>query len=300
MPAQVADVPPTREWPELPEQALHGLAGRVVDTISPQTESDPVALLIQYLVSFGNAVGRGPHYKVESDIHYTNLFAVLAGQSSKARKGTSAGRIRAIMNVADQEWARRCINGGMSSGEGVIWAIRDPIYKMKKGVEEIDDKGVDDKRLLLDEREFFSSLAVMKREGNILSRVMRDAWDGRDHIGSLTKHSLAQVTNPHISVVAHITEEELRRSLDHTSMANGYANRFLFACVRRARLLPHGGAIDDQCIARPVSTPSSWTNCRKGYRPRKNDGEGCPRLGGCLRGTLRRAFRVARRDYGAR
>jgi hypothetical protein len=33
-----------------------------------------------------------------------------------------------------------------------------------------------------------------------------------------------------------------------TSMANGYANRFLFACVRRARLLPHGGDLDDSAV----------------------------------------------------
>jgi hypothetical protein len=44
-----------------------------------------------------------------------------------------------------------------------------------------------------------------------------------------------------ISVIGHITIEELRETLDHTSIANGYSNRFLFACVRRSKLLPHGG-----------------------------------------------------------
>jgi Bifunctional DNA primase/polymerase, N-terminal/Protein of unknown function (DUF3987) len=244
VPVQVADAPPTRQWPELPEQALHGLAGDVVTALAPHTESDPAALLLQYLVSFGSAIGRGPYYQVEADKHFTNLFVVLVGQSSKSRKGTSAGRIRAIHKIADDDWASRCAQGGMSSGEGVIWAIRDPITTIKKGEEVTDDLGVSDKRLLLDEREFYSALAVMKREGNILSRVIRDAWDSREFITSMTKHSKASVTNPHIAVSAHITEDEFRRSLDHTSMANGYANRFLIGCVRRARLLPHGGATD--------------------------------------------------------
>jgi hypothetical protein len=32
-------------------------------------------------------------------------------------------------------------------------------------------------------------------------------------------------------------------------MANGYANRVLWLCVRRARVLPFGGALDDETIA---------------------------------------------------
>jgi hypothetical protein len=78
-------------WPVLAPAAYHGLAGEVVARILPDTESDPAALLLQYLVSFGNAVGRGPHYRIEQDRHFANLFTVLVGQTSKSRKGTSAG-----------------------------------------------------------------------------------------------------------------------------------------------------------------------------------------------------------------
>jgi hypothetical protein len=231
-------------WPVMDPAAFHGLAGEVVARLSPHTESDPVALLLQYLVSFGNAIGRVPYYLVERDCHFTNLFVVLAGQTSKSRKGTSAGRIRAIFNIADAEWARERILGGMSSGEGVITAVRDPVYAMRKGVEELIDAGVSDKRLMLDEREFFQALAVLKREGSILSRVVRDAWDCREKLTTITKHSPTRATQAFISITGHITVEELRQVLDHTSMANGYANRFLFACVRRSKLLPHGSSLE--------------------------------------------------------
>jgi hypothetical protein len=44
-----------------------------------------------------------------------------------------------------------------------------------------------------------------------------------------------------VSVIGHITVDELRRYLTRTEMGNGLANRFLFACVRRSKELPFGG-----------------------------------------------------------
>ena len=54
-----------------------------------------------------------------------------------------------------------------------------------------------------------------------------------------------KATGAHISIVAHITEEEARARLTRTEMANGFANRFLFCCVKRSKLLPHGGALPE-------------------------------------------------------
>ena len=58
---------------------------------------------------------------------------------------------------------------------------------------------------------------------------------------TLVKKDPNRASGAFISIMGHITNDELRQSLDHTSMANGYANRFLFACVRRTRELPLGG-----------------------------------------------------------
>jgi hypothetical protein len=159
------------------------------------------------------------------------------------------------MEVADPVWTRERCDTGLSSGEGVIWAVRDPIKQMQrqgKGeaaevVEVTVDPGITDKRLYVQEPEFAGALAVMKREGNILSRVIRDAWD-RGDLATLTKSSPARASGAHISIVGHITADELRHDLDRTSMGNGYANRFLFACVRRANVLPFGGALDEETI----------------------------------------------------
>ena len=97
-------IAPLKAWPIMPADAYIGLSGEVVRTLEPHTQSDPAALLLQFLASFGNAVGRGPHFKVEGDQHFTVLNLVLVGATAKSRKGTSSGRIRQIFKVADGEW----------------------------------------------------------------------------------------------------------------------------------------------------------------------------------------------------
>jgi 5S rRNA maturation endonuclease (ribonuclease M5) len=237
------------QWPVMDNDAYHGLAGYVVHTIEPQTEAHPVAILLQFLAAFGNAVGRAPHYLIEADKHAPNLFVVLAGPTSKARKGTSEGRVREIMKIADEAWAGEHIKGGLASGEGLIWNVRDAIMKWntKYKVFEQVDPGVTDKRLLLIEPEFTQTLAVLQRPGNTLSHLIRQAWDGRK-LSSLTKNDPACATDAHISIVGHVTDDDLRMNLDATSMANGYANRFLFASVRRVKDLPHGGSLNASTV----------------------------------------------------
>jgi hypothetical protein len=251
--------------------AFHGLAGEVVDALKAHSEADPVPLLMQYLTSFGNALGRGPHYPVGAGRHFGNLFVLLIGDTAKARKGTAAEYIHAIFEIADPIWSCERTPGGMSSGEGIIHAIRDPVWAMRKGVLEMTDPGIDDKRLMLVEHEFFGVLTVLKREGNTLSRVVRDAWDCREKLMTLTKHSPSQATKACVSIIAHITIDELRQSLDHTSMANGFANRFLLACVRRGAVLPFtttpaGAAVQDlgERTGRALQTATAATGAAVG------------------------------------
>jgi hypothetical protein len=246
--------PGVREFPVMAEEAFAGLPGDIVRAVAPHTESDPTGLLLSAHTLFGNCIGRGPHYKVEATEHGTNLFVVKVGDSSKARKGTGEDRVLSFFRHVDDEWAGRRVHTGLSSGEGVIWEVRDPITKLVKdrksgvSVEETVDHGVSDKRLMIIESEFAGALQVMKREGNILSRVLRDGWD-RGNLATLTKNSPARATGACISIIGHITSTELKAYFDRTEMANGFGNRFLFACVRRAGLLPHGGTLSDEVVA---------------------------------------------------
>lgn len=251
----------TADWPgRLDPAALHGLAGDFVRLVGPHTEADPAGLLLQFHVATGNLIGRGPHFMAEADRHYTNLFAVLVGETAKGRKGTSLGHVQSRLSPIDPSWSERCIVSGLSSGEGLIHAVRDPASS---------DGGSKEKRLLVVESEFASTLRVLRRDGNTLSPIIRQAWDSKE-LRTLTKNSPLHAKDAHISIIGHVTKEELRRYLTQTEVGNGFANRFLWVCVRRSNLLPEGGRIDevdfrkfDQALKAAVSEARSIGELRR-------------------------------------
>lgn len=239
-----AILPTEAEWPQLEEEALYGLAGDVVRALRPHTEADPAALLVTTLVAFGNAAGHSAYAVAEGSRHTLNLYAVIVAPTSKGRKGTSQSRIRELFARVDPDWEkRRMLSGGLSSGEGLIHQVRDPS-------EQVDDDGnpkdpgVEDKRLLVVEEEFASVLKTMTREGNVLSAIIRQAWD-RGDLRILTRNSPAHATDAHISLIGHITRGELLKYLTETEYGSGFANRFLWICAKRWQLLPDGGGTPD-------------------------------------------------------
>lgn len=228
-------------WPTLKPQALHGLAGDIVSAILPETEADQVALLLNVLTYFGNAAGRAPHALVGSKRHGLNLYTVYVGATAKGRKGTSMSEVDDLFQRVDPLWHAMCLKSGLASGEGLKYHIRDASEKKGKDGSPLDE-GVTDKRVLPIESEFAGVLKVASREGNTLSPVLRQGWDG-DKLLNLTKNDPIQVKDPHVSLIGHITQAELRRYLTETEMGNGFGNRILWACVRRSKELPDGGGI---------------------------------------------------------
>lgn len=229
------------EWPELSEDAMHGLAGEIVKAILPHTEADPIALLASLLAASGNAMGRGAYMRVGADRHFLNLNVGLVGETSKGRKGMSWNFVRDLVHAADIVWAEDRIMSGLSSGEGLIYAVRDRrTGEDSDGNPTVIDPGADDKRLMVVEGEFAGPLKTASREGNTLSVLIRQAWDG-SRLAALTKNSPMRATDAHISIIGHITKAELTRQLSETDAHNGYANRFLWLLVRRSKALPFGG-----------------------------------------------------------
>jgi hypothetical protein len=255
------------KWPTMDDAAYRGFAGEVVRTIEPHTEADPVALLIQLLTCFGNIIGRTRHYyRFDIGRQQANLFTGIVGQTAKARKGTSYINIRdGVVAGADPDWDRDHIQNGLSSGEGLIHIVRDPMFKPNKetGQQVEIDPGVSDKRQLIQEPEFASVLTVMTRAGNTLSPIMRKAWDGT-RLQTLTRQSPLKATDPHISIIGHITIDELRACLTRTDMASGFANRFLFALVKRSKFLADGGNLNFEQIVRMRTEFKSIVDAVKG------------------------------------
>lgn len=242
-----AAMPPAEAWPVLDDAAYHGVAGDIVRLLDPHTEADHVALLATFLSEFGCLLGRAPHLILDATYHPLLLWPVLIGKSSKARKGGSDSRIAHLCRLSDDAWTRGQYRGTLSSGEGLAHAVRDPTYEdqplKEKGrptgetVRVQTDAGVEDKRLFLVQSEFGAMLRIMAREGNSLSGVMRDAWDGKD-LCPMTKASRVRATAPHIAIVGHITQAELQKNLTETEVFNGFGNRFLWLVVKRSKEVP--------------------------------------------------------------
>ena len=292
-------LPPAAEaWP-IPDPAMfHGLAGEVVATILPNTEADAVALLVNYLAYFGNVIGRVPFFRVGETDHYTNIYGVLVGETA-SRKGTAADRVTAIFRPIDLDWVQRK-TGGMSSGEGLIHEIRDPIFVMKGGNLQLSDPGVTDKRQMIEETEFSQVLNVMQRDGNNLSRMVRDAWDCRPVLKTKVRHSPLMVTNPFISIMAHITPGELQRKLDELAYFNGFANRFLFVCVQRSKEVPDEHPLAARSARAPLAShPGS--GCVRAVRgPHGTNRRGGHHVAGDLLEAVGKTTRLAWRCHGAR
>lgn len=225
------------EWPTLHPDALYGYAGNLVRYIEPYSEADNVGLLLTFLNAFGNCVGRNAYFHAAGVRHFANIYVCVVGASSRSRKGTSLGYVSGVFDGVEVTWSDRRVNG-LSSGEGVINAVRDADVHADGGAFTVGG-GVDDKRLWIVETEFGNVLKMLQRNGNTLSGVLRDAWDNGE-LSVLTRREPLRASGVHASILGHITMDELRRYLNEVDVFNGFANRFLWTVCRRSKLLPDG------------------------------------------------------------
>ena len=167
-----------------------------------------------------------------------NDFVCVVGRSAKAKKGTSWDHVKYLLSQIDDVWAEERIKKGLQSGHGIVGSVADAKYKG----DTLIDLGVDDKRLLFVETEFGSVLTAMGWQGSTLSHMVREVWDyGNLQLTKLKDSTRA--TNAHVSIIGHITLDELKLRLSAVDSVNGFANRFLWACAKRSQLLPRGGNI---------------------------------------------------------
>ncbi len=224
-------IDPRGEWPPVDGDAFHGICGEIVGLMAPHTEASPVALLVTLLTALGNMIGAGPHARVGGAVHPARLNVVLVGATSRGRKGQSWADAGYLLQQVDQSWFQERVMTGLSSGEGVIAAAR-------KRMDETSDG-----RLFVYEPEFAKVLKAAGRDTNTLSAILREAYDS-GNLATLTRHDPLEVRGAHLSILAHITADELRVRLSATDIANGFGNRFMFIGVERAQLLPSGGTLD--------------------------------------------------------
>ena len=244
-----------KEWPLFSFDACPGILGEFVNLATRDSEADPAAVAITALVRFcaeiyGHAPNQGPHLYIGETVHPPRLFAVICGNSSKARKGTSRHPVTKVFGrehcyLADlREWGlplpAKESGGPLSTGEGLAYHVRDESDEERERRqrqnpnEPIREKG--DKRLMIQDEEFASGLTCTKREGNTLSMGLRSFWDDGNY-APLTKNNPITVKGAHINIITHITMQELAVCLGDVQAFNGFGNRFLWICARRSKLV---------------------------------------------------------------
>lgn len=224
---------PEPEWPTLDPAALYGPIGDAVRIIEPETEADPAAVLVSLLAGIGAMIGAGPHIIAGHMPHPPRVAAVVVGETSKGGKGTSLAAASLVLRGLDPDFMRERTLGGFGSGEALVDAVADP--------DPDGNNGATDKRLLLVEPEWSRVLRTAARDGSTLSAIIREAWDG-GRLQARSRTRTAVATGHHVCIIGHVVADELRRYLTATDVAGGSANRLLYVCARRTKLLPHGGA----------------------------------------------------------
>lgn len=177
-------------------------------------------------------MGPGPHVAIGDSRHPLTIWSLLCGRTAAGRKGTAEAVARRVLTEAEPFFMKDNIMSGLSSAEGLIAALADD------DEEGPADPDADKRRLVL-EPEFGVVLARARREGNAISQVLREAWDGRD-LRVATKTPLI-ATAPHLAVNGHISPEEFRARVSQRDVAGGSYNRFLLLYVERSKRLPDGG-----------------------------------------------------------
>jgi hypothetical protein len=219
------------------DEAFYGLAGKIVRLLEPVLETDRAAILSNVLGCSAILFKHSAHFQEGADIHYPNEYFMTVGNSAVSRKGMTTNAVVEVMERVRAGFKDQIIRG-LSTGQGLIAALRKPDSQQSgENTEQIGEPIAPS--VLVEISELAELLAVMKRDENTLSAVVRDAWDGKT-LSVLTRKDPLKVKNVSLGTIAHITRAELLNKLTSTDRANGFANRFIFVWSERAKLLPHG------------------------------------------------------------
>lgn len=251
---------PMLSFPVIQEGAYFGITKEITTKACEFSEAPKIGVFSAFIAHFSAMVGRDVYFPLgDFDLH-CRPFQLLVGKSGKARKGTSEYLVERVFIEVNKLIAEPLAihSGGLSSGEGVVYAIRDRSENKK----EIDE-GVPDKRLLVIESEFANVLVNCKRESSILSGILRNLFDGK-RIAPLTKNNRIQASAPHVTLMGHITSSEFKRKIkSSTEASNGLLNRFLIFMVRRDKLCALPRRTSQEAIKGLADQIAEIVNCIK-------------------------------------
>jgi hypothetical protein len=248
--------------------ALSGIVGEFVTAALPFTEADENCLTYQFLTAVGNMMGRKHYARFGADHHYAGLFTLIVGGTSTG-KGQALSVVKSFAHDVDPDWLDKHCRHSAASGEGLVRLAAEVCGKdipNDEGIlgdedDDFDDWDTEDLaaqvaqqqqkkpqrlaksidgRLMLIVPEMSVLLNSMNREGSNISGYLRQGYDRAPLENNKSKKKLI-ARNYLLSVVGHITPDELQEIMSTVDWYNGISNRFLWAATRKSKTLPRMG-----------------------------------------------------------
>ena len=212
-----------------------GPLGDLTRAIAPHVPWDPVAFHCQALATLGSYLGYAPHVVDGANARRANLFLAIVGGTASG-KGSSWAFADWLLGRVDEQWRADRVITAVGSGEGLLSKITDPVFTINpRGDEVLAIPGSPDKRVLYVEEELgalFNKMVVQES----VEKTITKAWDS-GALETATKKESMRCATPHVSIVGHITPDELYDRLDKRLMDNGFSNRWLYVLIKRTAVV---------------------------------------------------------------
>ncbi|MEV3983593.1 DUF3987 domain-containing protein [Nonomuraea sp. NPDC049758] len=207
----------TAARPQVSPVVYSGLLGRIVQTITPHSEADPVGILGALLSAFSSAITNLPQVVYGTQSQTLSTWIVLIGNTGMGRKGTATRAALQVFKGALPDWAKSTVlEGCPQSGPAYVSTLADM-----------------NGNALMIEEEFADLLKVSARYKSF-GKAIRRSWEGAS-ISNRTKEAVIHVDAPHVSIIGNVTPAEFAASIGKADRAGGTLNRFLCLYVERSK-----------------------------------------------------------------
>ena len=184
-----------------------------------------------------------------------NEFLACVGSSSIGRKGTAADAADSFLHLINAHWLTTNNVTGFSTPQAVISQIKDASVfkrfdKTTKAYTDVEQPGVDDKRLTIREGELSNVFKLMsdpKTKAAELSATLGTGKRCNIVAGKSAEgeNNSLRCREPHVSIIGSSTPSLVKSTMPVGAALSGDGNRFLWCYVKRTQLSPTGGPMVD-------------------------------------------------------
>jgi len=143
-----------------------------------------------------------------------SIFGVLVGDANYGRKGQAMRLVETAFSQVDPV-LREITRSGIASPEKLIDLL-------------VESKTTTIGSMLIRQMELSTVLTIAQREGNNMSSILREVWDGDDVQTHSRMKGSTIARDYHVALLAGTNPKDLAAKLSGDDLVNGWANRFLW------------------------------------------------------------------------